>query len=196
MSSATSEAKASAGAQSGKPAFAFPEYFHFPPFFTLQPVQETREKQLAIWTELVMGWCNHHKVKTLTVGDPALNPLFRNATIDRQLDGEGVKAVLDAVQAAKYGQWEDDARSRFSISPVSYAMLASAIYAYAERYNLIDNVATVEELSAGDETSGEIFHGLSPTLIEGALKSLEAGGRAVLVPGDSASELGVKFLKT
>ncbi len=33
-----------------------PEYYSFPPFFTLQPVVQTRKYQLRLWRELVLRW--------------------------------------------------------------------------------------------------------------------------------------------
>lgn len=33
-----------------------PEYYSFPPFFTLQPVTQTRKYQLRLWKELILRW--------------------------------------------------------------------------------------------------------------------------------------------
>lgn len=78
------------------PAFEFPFFFNYPPYFTcaqcssclssctllygsftlshqalskadsslcrLQPVKETRQKQISLWTELILKYCKHHKV--------------------------------------------------------------------------------------------------------------------------------------
>eukprot|EP00953_Heterococcus_sp_UTEX-ZZ885_P016047 9047-Heterococcus_DN1.PRE.4 len=40
--------------------FQVPEFYNFPPFFTLQPVLETREKQLKLWSDVVLGY---HKAR-------------------------------------------------------------------------------------------------------------------------------------
>lgn len=37
-----------------------PEYYSFPPFFTLQPVTQTRKYQLRLWKELILRW---HQVR-------------------------------------------------------------------------------------------------------------------------------------
>ena len=37
-----------------------PEFWHFPPFFTLQPVLETRKLQLKLWREFILKW---HQVR-------------------------------------------------------------------------------------------------------------------------------------
>ena len=33
-----------------------PDFYHFPPFFTIQPVLSTREKQLGQWRELILKY--------------------------------------------------------------------------------------------------------------------------------------------
>ena len=42
----------------------FPEFYNFPPFFTIQPVLETREKQLALWRQLILDYHTFQKIKT------------------------------------------------------------------------------------------------------------------------------------
>ena len=34
-------------------AFQFPAFYHLPPFFTLQPHQAVRQKQMELWRQLV-----------------------------------------------------------------------------------------------------------------------------------------------
>eukprot|EP00956_Cyclotella_meneghiniana_P044092 scaffold301725_cov86-Cyclotella_meneghiniana.AAC.4 len=36
--------------------YQYPDVYHFPPFFTIQPVLSTREKQLAQWRELILKY--------------------------------------------------------------------------------------------------------------------------------------------
>lgn len=33
-----------------------PEFYHFPPFFTLQPVLETRKMQMKLWHDFILRW--------------------------------------------------------------------------------------------------------------------------------------------
>mmetsp|Transcript_96384 Transcript_96384/g.221018 ORF Transcript_96384/g.221018 Transcript_96384/m.221018 type:complete len:94 (+) Transcript_96384:77-358(+) len=42
-----------------------PDFYHFPPFFTIQPNLATREKQLKLWKQFILGWHNHNKSYTL-----------------------------------------------------------------------------------------------------------------------------------
>ena len=60
-------------------------------FVRLQPVAETREKQLRLWKELIMDYCAKSHIYQI---NPATFSYFRNEAIDRQLSPEGVKAVI------------------------------------------------------------------------------------------------------
>ncbi len=51
------------------------EAWAFPPFFTLQPVLATREKQLKLWSDLVLDWHSARKAYTFEWRDW---PLWRN----------------------------------------------------------------------------------------------------------------------
>lgn len=108
---------------------------------------------------------------------------------------DAIVTVLDAVRDAHFGTWESKDKTVFALSPVSLSALANEIYEYAENYNLIDNVATLEELTTGEETRKEVFHGLSAHVVEGALRLLVDQGKALLIAGSSLSELGIKFLR-
>lgn len=45
-----------------------PEFYHFPPFFTLQPVLETRKMQMKLWHDFILRW---HQV---SLGDTMNTP--------------------------------------------------------------------------------------------------------------------------
>ncbi|MBC8132418.1 MAG: hypothetical protein H7X95_05500, partial [Deltaproteobacteria bacterium] len=45
----------------------WPSYYSLPPFFTLQPVPNTRQKQLQMWTELVLLYQKHHNKTQIVV---------------------------------------------------------------------------------------------------------------------------------
>lgn len=69
----------------------FPEFYSFPPFFTIQPNLTTREKQLGLWRELILGYHTNLKIKSLIVHDC---PLWKNTVIGRELSHEDVKKVM------------------------------------------------------------------------------------------------------
>jgi ESCRT-II complex subunit VPS25 len=69
-----------------------PEFWSFRPFFTLQPVAETREKQLNCWASLILQYCSHNQLNRL---DPLAFPFFKNDSLQRQLSKEGIQAVIN-----------------------------------------------------------------------------------------------------
>lgn len=69
----------------------YPEFYSFPPFFTIQPVLATREKQLGLWRALILKYYTVHKMKTLVVHEC---PLWKNVSIERELDSHAISAVM------------------------------------------------------------------------------------------------------
>ena len=55
---------------------AYPEFYNFPPFFTIQPVLATREKQLALWRELILNYHNHYIQSWAIAADGSVNNVF------------------------------------------------------------------------------------------------------------------------
>ena len=84
-------------------SFTPPECWSFPPFFTLQPVAATRDKQLTLWTDLVLDWA-----KTPNTWSMALHkcPLWENPTISRRLSDDGMAAVVAHLIAKGHAEWE------------------------------------------------------------------------------------------
>lgn len=61
----------------------WPAYYSLPPFFTIQPVANTRAKQLQMWVELVLLYQKHHNRTQVVVNKDADSPLFSNTAIKR-----------------------------------------------------------------------------------------------------------------
>ncbi len=72
-------------------AFTPPEFWNFPPFFTLQPVAATREKQLTLWKELILKYHMEKNISTMTLAE---FPYFENKRIERRLDSNGITTVM------------------------------------------------------------------------------------------------------
>lgn len=67
---------------SGDGGFEFPEFWEYPPYFTVQPVPETFEKQKDLWCGLILRYCKHTRTFIVDVHDEDF-VLFRNKKIDR-----------------------------------------------------------------------------------------------------------------
>ncbi len=48
------------------PNYEFPEYYSWPYFFTIQKHEETKKKQIKMWTELTLKFCKDNKVWRLS----------------------------------------------------------------------------------------------------------------------------------
>ena len=69
----------------------------------------TREKQLHLWTQLVLGYCRHHRTFELQLAANA-SPLWANGEIRRQLTAEGLRAVAEHLVAAAAAEWVEPGR--------------------------------------------------------------------------------------
>ena len=108
----------------GSGAFAFPRPYFFPPFYTMQPNKTTLHAQLVKWSEIVLAYCQHHRIFRLSlagqtpVSAPAADhhhhqpppstldtsELFSNRHIGRSLAPEDIRKVIDFL--AKDGRAE------------------------------------------------------------------------------------------
>lgn len=179
--------------------FVWPQHFQFRPFFTLQPVQETREKQLKLWRELVLSYHEHHRLHVLT--SSASDELFRNPAIDRQLPSEGVDAVVASLLAAHEAEWDDpETRTTLLIYWKTPEALAREVAAWATaKLTRFDAVVAITDL-LGDASSAPArggsssaagaapFQGVHAALMRRALALLEEEGRCAVI-----DDVGVKF---
>lgn len=62
--------------------FQWPWQYSFPPFFTIQPNSDTRQKQLEAWCALVLNYHKSQKLYILDVGEAYDKPLFFNQKIN------------------------------------------------------------------------------------------------------------------
>lgn len=175
-------------------AFEFPFFHNYPPYFTLQPVQETRDKQSSLWQALILQYCRTCKVYIVSMAAEDELPLFVNRSIDRRLDKEARTYFLDALVSQGRAAWLDKGKSRAMVLWKSHAEWADSIYEWARSFGLNDSVMTIDEVSAGDDVEGTELEGLPREITVPALKILEGKGLARLFKGATPGEEGVKFL--
>eukprot|EP01138_Halocafeteria_seosinensis_P003467 gb/GECG01003543.1/.p1 GENE.gb/GECG01003543.1/~~gb/GECG01003543.1/.p1 ORF type:complete len:117 (+),score=12.69 gb/GECG01003543.1/:1-351(+) len=65
-------------------SFDYPPMYDFPPFFTIQPSDETRMKQLEQWRKFILHWVQHNAAKEAMLVDVHSFPLFKNDRIHRK----------------------------------------------------------------------------------------------------------------
>ncbi|XP_070569700.1 vacuolar protein-sorting-associated protein 25-like [Ptychodera flava] len=175
-------------------AFEWPWQYNFPPFFTLQPNLETRQKQLEAWCNLVLSYHKHNRVFSLDVTEAQSSPLFSNSQIDRKLTTDAVYIVLEELRKKGNLEWSDKSRRRCVIMWRTPEEWGSLIYQWASINGMVNTVCTLYELVSGDDTIKEEFHKLDMDLLRRALKTLEAKRKAELISFDSNE--GVKFFSS
>ena len=175
---------------SSSKGFQFPEFYNFPPFFTIQPVLATREKQLALWRELLLNYHTHHKIQTLKVYDC---PLWKNDKISRQLSPEEIATVTADFCSSGHGEWLSGDKQALRILWRKPDQLAVDIYQWAETNGYVGSVVTVYELHSGEDVNGMSFQGANEELLRRALAILEERGKCTLFKGDTSEEDGIKF---
>ncbi|KAK9785780.1 hypothetical protein WJX73_007654 [Symbiochloris irregularis] len=175
--------------------FSWPFFYTYPPYFTLQPVKETRQKQSALWIELILKYCRHHKVYQLTTDPSDDSPLFSNQSINRRLTQEGRSTFLTELVARGNGLWLDNNQRTCLVLWHTAEQWADIVYEWARSLGLEGSVTTVDELSTGDEVQGTELAGMPRAVLMEALKVLERRGKARIFKGAAADDDGVKFFK-
>eukprot|EP00899_Mesostigma_viride_P018966 jgi/Mesvir1/27070/Mv20763-RA.1 len=169
-----------------------PEFYNYPPYFTLQPVQDTRERQVALWKSLILSYCRELRIFSIDVDT---FPLFSNGAINRKLTNEARVVFLDALVAEGYGEWVGKGKVRCLVLWKKVPAWADDIYTWVRANALEGTVMIPDEIISGVESKGQDFHGMHRDVLLLALQYLEGQRRVELFKGATSDDLGVKFLK-
>jgi len=171
--------------------FDWPWQYKFPPFFTIQPNLETRQKQLSAWCTLVLAYQKHHRQYQLDVQEAQGSELFYNKQLNRRLDLDAMYTILEELRKRGNLEWKDKSRLSCSLmwrSPTEWGKL---IYTWISSRAMTNTVCTLFELSESEDSEGTEFHGLDKDVLLKALRALEAEGKAEVITFDGNE--GVKF---
>uniref|UniRef100_A0A8D0GLR5 Vacuolar protein-sorting-associated protein 25 n=1 Tax=Sphenodon punctatus TaxID=8508 RepID=A0A8D0GLR5_SPHPU len=172
-------------------SFEWPWQYRFPPFFTLQPNVDTRQKQLTAWCSLVLLYCRLNKLYTMTVMEAQESPLFHNQKLQRKLPLESIQVVLEELRKKGNLEWLDKNKSSFLIMWRRPEEWGKLIYQWVSRNGMTNSVFTLYELSNGDDMESEEFHGLEESMLLRALQALQQEHKAEIITLDDGR--GVKF---
>jgi ESCRT-II complex subunit VPS25 len=175
--------------------YAYPDFYNFPPFFTIQPVLATREKQFALWRELILKYTATKKIKVLSIHD---KELWVNKKITRQLSTDSIVQICNDFILHGHGEWLDTTNDRNKQTSMRIfwkqpEQIASDIYVWAEQNRYINSIVTVYELHSGDDTNDSSFHNIDEDILRRALAILEQQGKCTIFQGDTSEEDGIKF---
>ncbi|XP_052575747.1 vacuolar protein-sorting-associated protein 25-like [Peromyscus californicus insignis] len=153
----------------------------FPPFFTLQPNVDTRQKQLAAWCSPVLSFCHLHKQSSMTVMEVQESPLFNNIKLQRKLLVESIQIVLEELRKKGNLEWLDKNESSFLIMWQRPEEWGKLIYQWVSRSCQNNSVFTLYELTSGEDTEDEEFHGLDEATLLRALQALQQEHKAEII---------------
>ncbi|KAM4085219.1 hypothetical protein ACJW30_10G010200 [Castanea mollissima] len=172
--------------------FKLPHFFNYPPYFTLQPVRDTREKQVQLWKDLILDYCRTQKIFVIGLEEEDF-ALFSNPVIERSLSHEARAAFLSALVSEGRAEWLDKGHRKCLILWHRVQDWADIIFRFVKDNGLEDSVMTVEEIRSGIESRGTELHGIDRTILMRALRVLEQKGKLAIFKGTLADDEGVKF---
>lgn len=177
------------------PSFQWPWQYNFPPFFTIQPNEETRAKQLDAWQALVLSYTQHHKVNRFVVNQCTAMDLFNNKAINRSLNTDAITTVLDHMQQAGHIEWKDADKTECAVFWRSPKEWGDIIYKWAVDTGNTDTVCTFFELLEGETGEGQAFFNMDRHVFRRALAELQTQGKAEIFSAGAEDEEGdgVKF---
>uniref|UniRef100_A0A915P4C9 Vacuolar protein-sorting-associated protein 25 n=2 Tax=Meloidogyne TaxID=189290 RepID=A0A915P4C9_9BILA len=138
--------------------FQWPWQYDFPPFFTLQPNLQTRDKQLKSWSRLVLDYCQFNKIYSANFEEISHSELFNNRRLNRRLDDFGIRAVFDHLENLKHIEWCDKQKTRCNIYWRRPEEWGIQIYEWANSIGLLNSVVTLFELTQGEDAIQECSH--------------------------------------
>lgn len=118
-------------------------------------------------------------------------PLFFNKTLNRRLPLEGRQLVLEQLESTEHACALDKKKTQWEIYWYTLDELGNMLYKWASDSGHIGSVCTIYELSKGDDTTGQDFHGIDENVLLKALQKLESSGKCEVISFDDNQ--GVKF---
>ncbi|XP_030377246.1 vacuolar protein-sorting-associated protein 25 [Scaptodrosophila lebanonensis] len=170
--------------------FEWPWEYTFPPFFTLQPHEETRQQQLKVWSDLFLKYLKHSNKFTLNINEQDL-PLFHNESLKRRLPPEFVLTILEHLQRSGHAAPLDKRRQEWQVYWYTLDEYGNMVYEWVQETGQVNSVCTIYEIAKGENTTQCQFHGVDEAVLVNALRLLEEKGKCELIELDDSH--GVKF---
>lgn len=142
---------------SSKSEFSFPSHHAYPPLYTLQPTLHTRTRQLQLWRDLLLSYCEHHRIYRLVLISAAQWPLFNNTHISKRISLKDLKEILAWVvskEGGERGEWIGDGTEMWVYwkRPEEWARVVEE---WVDATGQKNTVLTVYELLEGEGSARE-----------------------------------------
>lgn len=178
----------------------FPWQHSFPPFFTLQPNEDTKRKQIDAWCNLVVEYCKLKRIYQFDLNEMQSSDLFTNKKLDRKCSFDLICAIVDELAKRKRAEWQFSGTGKSSkqtnkcfIYWYTLDEWAQKIYDYVIRHSLQNTVCTTYELVDSEEVKNEPFYKIDRQIFIKSVKILENSRKAELIHLDDNDEPGIKF---
>ena len=176
------------------PKQKFPDYFSWPSFFTLQTNGEVRRKQIHMWIDLVLKFCQDNKVWKLTPELFSTN-LGQNPKINRKLNQNDIGVIFQSLVSVKKAMFVNQ-KKQDDIYILWKSMNEWEQYLYNAAMNRqsIDKLETLDYIIEDDDNKNEEYYNMDKNMLIDILKSLEKKGKCGLVK-DGENYIAVKFIR-
>ena len=176
------------------PKYKYPEYFYWPFFFTLQTNGEVRRKQIHMWIDLVLKFCQDNKVWKLTHEIFSTN-LGQNPKINRKLSENDINVIFQSLVDVKKAMFVNPKKpDDIYILWKSLNEWEQYLYNAAMNRQSIDKLETLDYIIDDDDNKNEEYYNMDKNLLISVLKSLESKGKCGLVK-DGDNYIAVKFIR-
>jgi len=165
----------------------WPWQYSFPPFFSLQPHQATRAKQIEAWRHLVLHYCQVNTVSALDLASAPELPLFHNSSISRRLPVDAIKELLDDLAGRGNLEWVDKTKRRGLVYWRSPQQIGQEIFKWVSDSGQTGAVLTIQEII--EEGENNSWKGVGEEIVIKALEALECDKRCEVFEDND----GVKF---
>ncbi len=163
----------------------------FPPFYTIQPNLQTREKQLQIWKEHICQSCQSSSTYFISIA----NTIFSNTAINRRISSEGFKVIGDYMVINASGVWVDPGnKTKLLVLWRTIPEWSAVVYNWAVAHGKLNSVETVYSLHSGDDVRGTELENIPTEILNLALSFLQSQHKCVVFKGNTSEDDGVKFL--
>lgn len=184
--------------------FEFPKIRSFPPFFTKQQNTTVLETQLDSWADLVLRFCEFHKIYVLsTEGKPLgqqqalgdIPPLFENPEIDRAVPSKFKQDIFDhLILKLNKAAYLDKSRDTVVLYWRLLSEWASMLYSHLSETGQLGLVLTVYELTKSEDSGvHKEFKNIDERLFIQILQLLTKQGKAQILMENGSIE-GVKVV--
>ena len=170
--------------------YNYPNYYKFPPFFTLQPVMKSRAKQIELWLSMLLDYSNQTKTFTLSYS----SDIFHNKVIARDASTELMDVIFHTLVERNLAEFTEGDKKSISYSWKTPLEWSKVLHSWAVTNSHVDVILTCFELTHDELYEGEEFFQLPDALLLKALRILEKSKKATLLTGSVIAEYGVKFL--